>query len=86
MQPEELFEYDLIWSPNQGIKTYRQHLAKDVLVRFSIFPVKTVEPILAMSVQSFPGKIWIKETDKVIEIVKKLTTGPISLFSDMDLS
>ena len=44
-QPEELPEYDLIWSTNQRIKTYGQHLAKQVSVGFSIDPAEGVEPI-----------------------------------------
>ena len=70
-QPEELPEYDLIWSTNQRIRTYGQHLAKQVSVSFSIDPAEGVEPILPMPIQSFPGKICMEEKCKAIEIAKK---------------
>ena len=70
-QPEELPEYNLIWSTNQRIWTDGQHLATQVSAGFSIDPAEGVEPILAMSVQSFPGKICIEEKSKAIEIAKK---------------
>ena len=71
MQPEELPEYDLIWSTNQRIWIYGQHLAQQVLVRFSIDPAERVKPILAISTRFFPRKICIKEKYKAIEIAKK---------------
>ena len=70
-QPEELPEYDLVWSTNQRIRTYGQHLAKQVSTGFSIDPAEGVEPILAMPVQFFPGKICIEERSKAIETAKK---------------
>lgn len=70
VQPEDLPEYDLIWSTAQHIKTYGQHLAQQVSVRFSIDLTEGVEPILAMPVQVFPGKIFIEEKSKAIEIAQ----------------
>ena len=70
-QPEELPEYDSIWSTNQRIRTYGQHLTKQVSVKFSIDSAEGVEPISAMPVQSFPGKICIEEKCKAIKIAKK---------------
>ena len=70
-RPEELPEYDLIWSTNQRIRTYGQHLAKQVSVGFSIDPAEEVEPISAMPVGVFPGKIFMEEKCTTIEIAKR---------------
>ncbi len=54
-QPEDLPEYDSIWTKNQRIRTYGQHLARQVSVQFSINLAEGVEPILTdIPVQYFP--------------------------------
>ena len=70
-QPKNLFEYNLIWSTNQQIRTYRQHLAQQVLVIFSVDLAEGRKPILTIPARLFPGKICIKEKCKTIEIAKK---------------
>lgn len=69
-QPENLSEYDSIWSTTQRIRTYGQHLARQVSVGFSIDPAEGVEPISALPVQAFPGKIFMEEKSKAIKTAK----------------
>ena len=45
-QPEDLPEGDSIWSTTQRIRTYGQHLARQISVGFRIDPAEGVEPIL----------------------------------------
>ena len=80
-QPEELPEYDLIWSTSQQIRTYGQHLAKQISVRFSIDPAEGVEPIIAMPAEVFPGKIFVEEKCRAIEIAKR-DQADLSLWCD----
>ena len=71
-QPDDLPEYDSVWTTNQRIRTYGQHLARQILVGFSIDPAKGVEPITAdMPAQYFPGKIFMEEKCRAIEEAKK---------------
>ena len=81
-QPRDLPEYDSIWTTNQQIRTYGQHLARQVSVPFSIDPAKGVEPILAgIPAQYFPGKIFMEEKYKAIEKAKK-DEANLSLWCD----
>ncbi len=62
----------MVMTTNQQIRTYGQYFARQVLIRFSIDPTEKVEPIIAnMSMQYFPGIIFIEEKHRVIEEVKK---------------
>ena len=82
MQPEDLPEYDLVWTTNQRIRNYGQHLARQVSVRFSIDPAEGVEPILAnMPAQYFPGKIFMEEKSRAIEEAKN-DQANLSLWCD----
>lgn len=69
-QPEDLPKYDSIWTTNEQISTYRQHLAKQISVRFSIDPAEGVEPISARPAQVFLGKIFIEEKSREIDRAK----------------
>ena len=69
-QLEDLPEYDSIGTTNERIRTYGQHLAKQVSVGFSIDPAEGVEPISARPAQVFPGKIFIEEKSRATDIAK----------------
>ncbi len=76
MQPKNLLKYDSVWTTNQRIKTYRQHLARRVLVGFSIDPVESFEPIIAnMPIQYFSKKNFMEEKRRTIEEAKKNQTN-----------
>ncbi len=73
MQPEDLPEYDFVWTTNQRIRTCRQHLARQVSVGMSIDHAEGVEPIIAdMPMQYFPGKIFMEEKRRAIEEAKNI--------------
>ena len=57
-------------STAQRIKTYGQHLAKQVSVGFSIDPAGEVEPISAIPVEVFPEKIFMEEKCRATKIAK----------------
>ena len=70
-QPEDLPECDSIWSSTQRVRTYGQHLAKRVSIGFSINRAEGVEPISAMPVQVFPGKVFIEKRSRAIQVAKE---------------
>ena len=82
MQSEDLPEYDLVWTTNQRIRNYGQHLARQFSVRFNINPAEGVELILAnMPAQYFPGKIFMEEKSRAIEEAKN-DQANLSLWCD----
>lgn len=70
-QPEDLPECDSIWSTTRRIRTYGQHPARQVSIGFSIDPAEGVEPISAMPLQVFPGKVFIEERSRAIRMAKE---------------
>ena len=66
-QPGKLLENDTIWSLNQKVRTYGQHLAQQVSVGFSIDLAKGVEPVLQPKPAEFLGKIIIHEAKMAIK-------------------
>ena len=58
-QPEEQPEGDGIWSTNQKVKNYGQHLARQVSTRFCIYPAEGVEPVMNLKYEEFPGRIIV---------------------------
>ena len=82
MQPEDLPEYDLVLTTNQWIRNYRQHLARQVSVRFSIDSSERVRPILAnISAQYYLREIFMEEKSRAIEEAKNNQTN-LSLWGD----
>ena len=70
-QPEDLPECDSIWSTTQRIRTYGQHLARRISLGFCIDPAEGVEPILAIPVQVFPGKVFMEDRNRAIQVPKE---------------
>ena len=70
-RPEDLPEGDSIWSTIQRIRTYGQHLARQISVGFCINPAEEVEPILAIPPQVFPEKVFIEDRNRAIQMAKK---------------
>lgn len=69
-QPGEQPEDDLHWSTGQKIRTYSQHLARQLSVNFSIDPAEGVEPILEASTATFPGIIVVEGKNQEINRAK----------------
>ena len=70
-QPEDLPENDSIWSTTQRIRTYGQHLARQISVGFCIDPAEGVEPISAIPPQVFPGKVFMEDKNGAIQMAKE---------------
>lgn len=66
-QPGEQPEDDLHWITVQRIRTYGQHLARQVSVNYSIDSADGVEPISETSTATFPGKIVVEEKNQAID-------------------
>ena len=80
-QPGELPENDEIWSLNQRVRTYGQHLARQVCVGFSIDLAEGVEPVIHLKPVEFLGKIIIQESKVAIKEAKE-DTSDLILWSD----
>ena len=70
-QPEDLPQCDSIWSTTQRIRSYGQHLARQISVGFCIDPTERVEPILAIPPQDFPGKVCIEDRNRAIQVARE---------------
>ena len=70
-QPEDLPEGDSIWSNTQRIRTYGQHLARQISVGFCIDPAEGVEPIVAIPPQVFPGKVFMEDRNGTIRMANE---------------
>lgn len=66
-QPGELPENDEIWSFNQRVRTYGEHLARQVSVGFSIDLAEGVEPVIHLKPVEFLGKVIIQEPKVAIK-------------------
>lgn len=80
-QPGELPENDEIWSTNQRVRTYGQHLARQVSVGFSIDLAEGVEPVIHLKPVEFTGKIVIQERKMALKEAKE-DTSDLILWSD----
>lgn len=60
-QPKNLPEDDGIWANHQKVRTYGQHLARQVSVQFCIDPANGVKPVINLRDEKFVGKISIQE-------------------------
>ena len=80
-QPGELPENDEIWSLNQKVRTYGQHLARQVSVGFSIDLAEGVEPGLHLKPAEFLGKIIIHEAKVAIKEAQE-DRSDLTLWSD----
>ena len=80
-QPEEQPEGDGIWSTNQKVKNYGQHLALQVSVGFCIDPAEGVEPVINVKHEEFPGRIIVQEPTTAILEAKK-DESDLVLWSD----
>jgi len=80
-QPEELPENDEIWSTSQRVRTYGQHLARQVSVGFSIDLAEGVEPVVHLKPMEFLGKIVIQERKMAMKEAKE-DTSDLILWSD----
>ena len=66
-QREKLPENDTIWSLNQKVRTYGQHLARQVFVGFFIDLAEKVELVFYLKPAEFLGKIITHETKVAIK-------------------
>lgn len=55
-QLKNLLENNSIWSTTQYIKTYSQHLIREILIGFHIDLAKGIKPILAIYYNFFQEK------------------------------
>lgn len=58
-QPEEQPEGDGIWYTNQKVRNYRQHLARQVSIRFCMDPAERVEPVINLKSEELLGRIIV---------------------------
>ena len=80
-QPEDLPEDDGIWASHQKIKTYGQHLARQVSVQFCIDPADGVEPVVNLRDEKFVGKFSIHEPTVAI-LEAQRDNSDLALWSD----
>ena len=67
-QPGKLLENDKIWSLNQKVGIYNQHLVQQVSISFSINLTEEVEPVFYLKPAKFLWKIIISKAK--IAIIK----------------
>ena len=80
-QPEDQSELDSIWASNQHITTYSQQLARQVSVRFSIYPAEGIKPIRTVPSSVFPGELVIADKTKAL-LEAKAGQGNFKLWCD----
>lgn len=74
-QPRELPENTLMWTENARPTLYGHWLAWQISIEHSIDPADGVEPVEAMEVDRFMGKIVIQSKKNALEEAKKYRTG-----------
>ena len=70
-QQEELQKNNLIWTENTRPTLYRQWLAWQITIEYSIDPADGVEPVESMEPNRFKGKIVIQAKKNAIVEAKK---------------
>ncbi len=80
-QPEDQPESDGIWATQQKVKSYGQHLARQVTVGFCVDPADGVEPVRNLEHEEFLGKISIQEPKAAVSDAQE-NKSDLALWSD----